>query len=305
MKKRGLTLAEAVVAIFMLIAGFSIVAQLFHRSMQYSTRVTLRQQAVAIANRRLEDIRVWSRSHHLPAGTLPMTNWGPFATSPVLDAYDSFFEITTDFSQPSFYNPCTRFELVNPGAPERVDITAYRTQVTVTVSWGGSARDSVRLTTYICAPTGKLSWHPRRAWLALAALWSLAAPPSPAGTSPLDPVPDAQPATYSLVITPTDGTPPGSPVIHHEQTVTYQAQMVASVGGTNFNLPCRVNWASLGPGAGSMRYIRGTNKVEFKHHVVLNGLVVYSDNLEAVLEASVTYRGRIYRASTPRIGLVP
>ena len=134
MKRRGLSLAEAVVAIFLLVAGFSIVAQLFHRAMQYSTRVTLRQQGVAIANRRLEDIRVWSRSHHLPAGNLPMTDWGPFAVSPVLDPYDSFFEITTEFSQPVFYNPCTRFELVNPGAPERVQMTAFRTQVTVTVT---------------------------------------------------------------------------------------------------------------------------------------------------------------------------
>ena len=77
------------------------------------------------------------------------------------------------------------------------------------------------------------------------------------------------------------------------------------MGGTNFNLPCRVSWASLGPGAGTLRYIRGTNKVEFKHHVVLNGLVVYSDNLKATLEASVTYRGRVYRERTPGIDLQP
>lgn len=34
MKSKGLTLAEAVVAIFLLVAGFSIVAQLFHRAMR-------------------------------------------------------------------------------------------------------------------------------------------------------------------------------------------------------------------------------------------------------------------------------
>lgn len=64
-------------------------------------------------------------------------------------------------------------------------------------------------------------------------------------------------------------------------------------------------WASLGPGAGTLRYIRGTNKIEFKHRVTLNGVVVYSDDLEAQLEASATYRGRIYRATTPRISLIP
>ncbi len=304
MKRKGLTLAEAVVAIFLLVAGFSIVAQLFHRAMRYSTRITVRQQAVAIANRRLEDIRAWSRAHHLPGGTLPMTDWGPWTASPVQDSYDPSYEISTEFSRPPFYNPCTRFELVNPLAPDRVDLTAYRTQVTVTVGWGGS--ESVRLTTFICVPTGSLSEAPApRPWLALMAYWMLAAPPSPAGTSPLDPVPASPAATYTLVVSPAGTTPSGSPVIHHEESVTYEAQLVAAVSGTNVNLPCRIRWASLGPGAGTMRYIRGTNRIEFTHRVVLNGLVVYADDLEAQLEASATYRGRVYRASSPRIVLVP
>ena len=304
MKPRGLTLAEAVVAIFLLVAGFSIVAQLFHRAMRYSTRITVRQQAVAIANRRLEDIRAWSRSHHLPAGTLPMTDWGPWSVSPVQDSYDPSYEISTEFSRPPFYNPCTRFEMVNPLAPDRVDLTAYRTQVTVTVRWGGS--ESVRLTTMICTPTGSLSQHAApRPWLAFMAYWMMAAPPSPAGTSPLDPIPANVPAAYSLVVSPSGTTPTGSPTIHHNESVTYDGQLVANVSGASINLPCRIRWASLGPGAGSLRYIRGTNKIEFTHKVVINGLVVFSDGLDAQLEASATYRGRVFRATTPRIGLVP
>jgi len=299
MKSKGLTLAEAVVAIFLLVAGFSIVAQLFHRAMRYSTRITVRQQAVAIANRRLEDIRAWSRSHHLPAGTLPMTDWGPWAVSPVQDSYDSSYEISTEFSQPDFYNPCTRFELVNPNVSQ-VKLTQHRTQVTVTVRWGGS--ESVRLTTFICTPTGSLSY--RRPGLALLAYWMLAAPPSPPGTSPLDPVPANSPASYSLVVSPTDGTASGTPTLHHDDKATYEAKLVATVSGASLDLPCRIRWASLGPGGGTLRYIRGTNKIEFKHQVLLNGVIVYSDDLEAQLEASATYRGRIYRATTPRISLV-
>lgn len=301
MRRRwGLTLAEAVVAVFLLTAGFAVVTQLFHRALRYSTIITTRQQAVAIANRRLEDIRAWSRANHHPAGTLAMTEWGPFAATPVQDPYDGLFTIATEFTQPEFYSPCSRFEGVVGAAGERLRFTSQRTQVTVTVSWSGG---SVQLTTLVTSPTGSLSWRgPLLAW---AAYWMLAAPPSPAGSSPLDPLPDASPAVYSLNVAPVSPTPGGAVTLSHDQTAHYDATLLATVGGVARPIPCQVRWSVLGPGSGTLKVLRGGNKVDFTHRVVLNGLIVYADNLDTQLEACAVYRGRIFRARTPMLTLSP
>jgi len=300
-RPQALTLSETIVAIFLLLAGFTVVAQLFLRGMRYSTSITVRQQAVAIAERRLEDIRAWSRAHHHPAGTLPMTDWGPFATTPVQDAFDSQYEVSTEFSQPEFFSPCSRFEGVYPNPTDRFQLTSQRTQVTVTVRWGGG---SVRLTTFVAAPTGQLSWH-WRPLLALVSYWVVAAPPSPAGTSPFDPLPAASAATYTLQVVPVSPTSAGALTLSHDQSARYDAILQANVSGSQRPLPCRVRWASIGPGTGTLRTFRNNNQVEFRHQTVLNGLVVYADGLDAQLEAVATYRGRIFRARTPLLTLTP
>ena len=165
---RGLTLAEAIVAIFVLLAGVVVMVRLFHTSIRYQTLVDNQATAVMLAEREMERVRGWSRKTH----TCPGATAG-FATF-LSDAYPGKtayqdpdfpgFTIQTQAAANIIYSPCSLFELLyTPATRRRVISTSVR-KVTVSVSWGWDPYNGQPLSHKLCSlialPTCDLSAAP-------------------------------------------------------------------------------------------------------------------------------------------------
>ena len=137
---RGLTLAEAIVSIFVMLAGVVVMVRLFHTSLRYQTLVDNQSTAVMLAEREMERVRGWSRKNHTsPGATL---NFNSFTSDnyPGKVAYQdpdfSGFQIQTTAVSNAIYSPCSLFELLYPTVAERRVIRSSVKKVKVTVSWG-------------------------------------------------------------------------------------------------------------------------------------------------------------------------
>lgn len=164
MKRRGLTLAEAIVAIFVMLAGVVVMVRLFHTSLRYQTLVDNQSTAVMLAEREMERVRGWSRKNHTsPTASLDFNNF--LADSyPGKTAYEdpdfSGFLIQTTAAAHAIYSPCSLFELLYPTVAERRVLRNSVRKITVTVSWGWDPYNSAplkhELTSLVGWPTCKL-----------------------------------------------------------------------------------------------------------------------------------------------------
>lgn len=139
MKPRGLTLAEAIVSIFVMLAGVVVMVRLFHTSLRYQTLVDNQSTAVMLAEREMERVRGWSRRNHTsPGASLDFNNFLSDAY-PGKTAYEDTdfpgFQIQTAAVANAIYSPCSLFELLYPATERRVIRNSAR-KITVTVSWG-------------------------------------------------------------------------------------------------------------------------------------------------------------------------
>lgn len=150
--ERGLSLAESVITIFILVTGFLLMVRLFHAALQYQSLVESRLLAVLIAERHVEKIRNWSLQTHGPSGTRQFVDWtgcpGVGPPSPVPDHPGFAMNVTT--SARPLQDPCSLFESVYP-AGERKVINESARQVLVNVTYG-SGRSHV-LWTLVAMPT--------------------------------------------------------------------------------------------------------------------------------------------------------
>ena len=150
--RRGLTLAESVITIFILVTGFLLMTRLFHAALQYQSLVESRLLAVLIAERQVEIIRNWSFQRHGPDGTVPFIDWSgcPGVPGPApVPEYPSFTMNVTTSARP-LPVPCSLFEGVYPPA-ERKIINESAREVLVNVTYG-SGRSHV-LWTLVSMPT--------------------------------------------------------------------------------------------------------------------------------------------------------
>lgn len=138
-RRRGLTLAEAIVSIFVMLAGIVVMVRLFHTSLRYQTLVDNQSTAVMLAERELERVRGWSRKNHTsPSAVLDFNN---FLTDsypgkvPYEDPDYPGFKIQTEASAHTINSPCSLFEALYPAAQQR-SITKACRKIKVTISWG-------------------------------------------------------------------------------------------------------------------------------------------------------------------------
>lgn len=318
--RSGLTLVEAIIAMFLLAGGFVVVSRCFHAALRYSTRTTMRWDATLCAQNRLRAMRAWSLVNHHPAGALDMDQWGPYAAGgPTVDPADPRFSITTVITNPTFYDPCTKFEQVVPTTAERFTLTSQRRQITIRVTWG--SLEFVDLTTILCAPAPRFSQRSLSGRLALWAgmhwlsylgpqelAWDL-----PSGAPP--PAPSLPAANLNTcVLQLYQGASDSSPVpinLSHDQTESYNARLQVLSGGTTVEVPARVTWFVVGPGNGTLIALRGGNRVTFRHQVKAKIAAApgfkyyYTDNLRCNLRATAKYAGLIVNSDTPDITLQP
>ena len=155
MNRRALTLAEAILAVFVLMSGVVVLTRLFHTSIRYQTLVDDQLLAAMMAERQLEQIRGWSRQvHGCPGGTQDFADWSgcPGASAPTPDGEFPAFTVEVQHQAQVIYSPCSLFEDLYPASEQRRISSSVR-RVLIRVSWGESSE--YRVVSLVALPTGE------------------------------------------------------------------------------------------------------------------------------------------------------
>lgn len=264
-RRAGLSLVETLVAAFMLLGGFIVTARMLHAGLRYSTNINNHLQAVRLGQRRLEEVRAWSRANHQPIGGVAITDWS--LVHGVTKTYPEFpeFRLTTSVPTRPMFTPCSLFENVydslNPALKRDFSDTLH--QLLVTVDWGGPA--PVTLTTILGAPSSVNS------------------------------------GPYTLTVVAAGTTGPGPQSMAHDDTVSYRAELRDSGGNVIPNIYC--DWAVAGAGNGILTPQRTGPLATFQNRVVVGSTFKYLDGRSCQLQAAVRYRGVELRALSPLLSL--
>jgi len=147
----GLSLAEAIIAIFVLLSGVVVLTRLFHTGLRYQTLVENQATAVMLGERQLERVRGWSREVHK---TQDFVDWSgcPWLGGPTPDPDYPGFTLTTLAVAHRLYSPCELFESLYPASRQRRISSSVR-KVTVSVGWGNNLK--LDLVSLVAMPTGE------------------------------------------------------------------------------------------------------------------------------------------------------
>jgi type II secretory pathway pseudopilin PulG len=139
---RGLSLLETVIALFILVSAFAIVATLFFRSNRALVQIEEKAVAVAFAETVLDDIRVWARDPiHFATG------WGTWSDVQMSEFPNCRARVTA--VTPSTYTPCTQLESGKPAPQQREMLSTFR-DLEIVVEY--QDREVFRLHTRIAEP---------------------------------------------------------------------------------------------------------------------------------------------------------
>lgn len=132
-------MAEAVIAIFMLLSAFVVMARLFITGLNYEKLVDTEQNAIFLAESQMEEIRGWSAQTHQPAGSIAFSNWSgcPGQPGPITKPGFPGYDVTVNSTVEAIYSPCSSWELQYPLANNRRTLKQSCRRVRVSVSWGG------------------------------------------------------------------------------------------------------------------------------------------------------------------------
>ena len=258
-------MAEAIVAMFVLLGGFTVIFRLFHTAMQYSNVVDSQQQKVRIAGNKLEEIRAWSRSVHQPVGSLAFSDWSYWNDKTGSDLDYPEINWKVEVTDRVLYSPCELFESIKAVADQRRMNESCK-QVTVKVNTGnpdstglGMMNRRVVLTTFLGQP-------------------SIA--PVPDSTDPL--------LTTNMVVTVAGAN---ANLNHGDNSGPFTATL--SSGGKTI-LDVFFQWTTAGDCAGSvLSTASGTNStVRVKHEILVpGGPTIYSVPGTCQAEATCKFRG--------------
>ena len=260
-------MAEAIVAMFVLLGGFTVIFRLFHTSMRYGNVVDSQQQKVRIAGNKLEEIRAWNRSVHQPVGSLAFNDWTYWNDKTGSDEDYPEINWKVEVTDRVLYSPCELFESIKPVANQRRMNNSCK-QITVKVNTGdpdstslGMMNRRVVLTTFMGQPS---------------------VAPAPDSTDPL--------LTTNMVVTVAGAN---ANLAHDDPSDPFTATL--STGGKPI-LDVFFQWTTAGDCAGTMVSTgSGTNStVRVKHEILVpDGPTIYSVPGTCQAEATCKYRGYI------------
>ncbi len=176
----GLTLAEAILACFVMTAAMVVSAALYHSALNQSVRIDRMHRASRAVERRLEEIRGWSVEQHGTNGPRIFSEgWELFDGMETEDPEYPGFKLTTriDRDKP-FYSPSSAFEEIAFAAQaddnvpqahksEKRTLEGSMVMVEVTGRWGDGPHDSFTARTAIADPVKDYGWSPREAYQAV------------------------------------------------------------------------------------------------------------------------------------------
>lgn len=141
----ALSLAETVIAVFLLLCACMVVVALFHSSLRYSSRVLVHNAAARVAEKQLGMLRVLARKDFYG----PV--WGSFTGVPAPDPDEPDFQVAIRQSMDTLKSPCSSLEDMQGGRARTLS-SSYR-RVTVTVSWQPvNPANQLSLTSLLGAP---------------------------------------------------------------------------------------------------------------------------------------------------------
>ena len=193
-RRRGVTLAETIIACFVLTFAMLVSTALFHTALQHSVRIDRKQRAARISEQRVEELRSWSRANHGTNGTLDFwVGWDSFVGT--VDAPDNpGYEVKTEIdTNHELFSPASEFEEINfaameddnipdpdpskPPPPKRT-LADSAVLATITVSWGKSSAERIVTRTLFADPVRDHGWKPDEAGKAISMEFN------PGGSSP-------------------------------------------------------------------------------------------------------------------------
>ena len=140
-KTRGILVPEAIIAMVMLIAGFVIVALLFHRAIQFGNMTYQRQLGAFLAEREMETLRGWAAQTFGPSSTTQFSDDGEWTSrhvtnQPIAGHPGYNVTITSEFVDLSV--PCSSFAgggsgfdtTLMPESIRRVEVTVVSSRET-------------------------------------------------------------------------------------------------------------------------------------------------------------------------------
>lgn len=142
--KRGHSLIETVIALFVFAVAILFVAVSADFALSAGRRSTLETRAVLLAQSQLDRARQWCQQ------TSPSTRFAAFAAYPGLGSWQSSagLEYKVDLMAQTTYSPSYTSEIfLTPGQRRCLDASLLR--VRVTARWSSSPRDSVSLNSLI------------------------------------------------------------------------------------------------------------------------------------------------------------
>ncbi len=150
MKRRGFTLAETMVATFILFSTLVIFAALVDTALRYYAQIEKRNQAASVADRKYEEIRDWARTNYVTG------NWNTFL-GPTTDPYypDMQVSVQSDWLAP--LSPSTELEQ-EFAAANRVDVEDGVRRVQIQVDWSDAidSNRQLQVVYYISPPRRNL-----------------------------------------------------------------------------------------------------------------------------------------------------
>jgi len=260
-------MAEAIIAMFVLLGGFTVIFRLFHTALQYSNIVDAQQNKVRIALNKLEEIRAWSQSTHQPVGSVPFDNLWPYWHDQVgSDDENPEIRWKVQVVEHELYSPCRSFESIKP-VDERRTMTRSCKQVIVKVNRGDPEATG--------AGMGELP----------VTLTALIGQPS------LAPIPDS---TDPQAVTNLQVNVAGASVtLNHDQNSGNFIATLTTTAGREI-LDVFFHWNTVGDAAGTvMRTGPGTaDKIEVRHKILIpDGPAIYSVPGSCKALATCKYRG--------------
>lgn len=145
-QRRGLSLMETLIAIFIITFAVLEMAALFHAALDGARRTKKVAVATTLANKRMEEIVYWaSYDNHF-------ANWSSIDGNQSSDSLYPDFLVTSESEPLTQYSPCSLTEQRFPVAEQRTMVSSAR-KVRVRVTWAPSdARNEVDLYGVVGAP---------------------------------------------------------------------------------------------------------------------------------------------------------
>ncbi len=171
----GISLAEAIIASFVLTAAMIVSSALYHTALNHSVRIDRRHLASRATAERIEEIRSWSRNTHGTNGTLEFTQgWNKFDGKDVTYPEYPGYTVHTEVDTKELFSPSSAFEEISfstleddtipipedPSVPlEKRTLANSSYLITVTASWSPNKKDQVMTRMLVTDPVRDQGWN--------------------------------------------------------------------------------------------------------------------------------------------------